>query len=253
MNTNASQISDYAEVFDIRAQMYHTAMQRYPDVRRQEFLIPLSKLNLHPGDRLIDLPAGGGYLQEYLPADIKVHCLEASQAFCNFCHASGYQASLYQHDTLPLPDQYANALLSIAGIHHVADKAALFAEMYRILKNNAVICVADVASGSAVARFLDTVVHRYTSTGDRGLYLSDDTALLIQQAGFQISSHEPVEYCWKFTSIQAMTDYCKLLFGMEKASPEQVLEGIRELLHYDQHSNGEVNLHWSLYCITGHK
>lgn len=49
--------------------MYHEAMRQCPESRKDEFLLPLNKLNLKPGDLLIDLPSGGGYLHRYFPRE----------------------------------------------------------------------------------------------------------------------------------------------------------------------------------------
>lgn len=245
--------TSYRDIFNIRGQMYHDAMAQYPQARAMEFQLPLAELDLQPGDTLIDLPSGGGYLADYISHDINLHCLESSQAFAQLCQAKGHHVSLFSNDQLPLPNQSVDKIVSIAGLHHIEDKVPLFTEMQRILKSQGQICIADVEHNSPVALFLDDIVHRYTETGHRGSYLGEHIVLELEQAGFQQIQHKQIHYTWNFPSVEAMVSYCRLLFGMEKASLEQVHLGIKQYLGYQEDKDGAVGLDWQLCCLMAYK
>ncbi len=245
--------TSYRDIFNIRGQMYHDAMALYPEARAMEFQHPLAELNLQPGDTLIDLPSGGGYIADHLADDIKLHCLESSQAFAQLCQEKGHHVSLFNNNQLPLPGHSADKIISIAGLHHIKDKLPLFREMYRILKPQGQICIADVEQASPVALFLDDIVDRYTDTGHTGSYLGTHSALELEQTGFQQVQQQRLHYTWNFPSVEAMLSYCRLLFGMERASLEQIYQGIEQYLGYQEDQNGRVRLDWELYCLTDYK
>ncbi len=232
--------------------MYHSAMALYPDARRDEFLLPLKKLNLKPGDLLIDLPSGGGYLHRYLPANVQVHCLESSQAFADYCQQQKLKVSLYHQHHLPLSDQYADALISIAGLHHIRDKQPLFQSIFRVLKPSGQLCITDVEQGSAVAGFLDDIVDRYSQTGHRGRFLNTVTAEQLSEVGFQGIQWERLNYPWYFADEASVLNYFQLLFGLEKASLEQVGQGIDQYLNRQITPSG-IQVNWQLLCLTAHR
>lgn len=60
----------YESIFNRRGQAYHRAMQLVPGARRREFSAALELIGLHRGGVLCDVPSGGGYLADHLPADL---------------------------------------------------------------------------------------------------------------------------------------------------------------------------------------
>lgn len=252
MNVSDSKIKGYSEIFDIRAQMYHRAMERFPSVRRHEFMLPLSKLAPFSQGVLVDVPSGGGYLGHYLSEKVTLCCLEPSEEFSVICGMNGYSSMHYTADSFPLKDEFADGLISIAGLHHIKDKVTFFSEAYRVLKNGSRACFTDVKAGSSVALFLDDIVDRYTSTGHYGYYLSDHTLDEIQKGGFTDVEVSTLSYPWVFDDVESMVEFCKLLFGMEKASLDQVHNGIEKYLTYTD-CEGHVFLDWQLEFFTATK
>ncbi len=241
-------LSDYHEIFDERGAQYHQAMEKYPDARNLEFILPLNLCGVQSGHVLVDIPSGGGYLQRYLPEDVKLYCLESSRVFADFCQQRrGCHGLLFSDNRIPLMDQMADRLISIAGLHHVEDKPILFSEMCRILKTGGLACLVDVQENSRVARFLDDVVDRYSVTGHQGLWFDSTTSDQLQTAGFRSIKCERLSYHWEFDSIASMIKYVKLLFGLVYANDEEVLAGIEKYLQYSVGPN-TVQLNWQLLC-----
>ncbi len=119
---------NYQQIFEQRGAAYHRAMERWPEVRREDFLVPLRALDPRPGEAIVDVPAGGGYLQRYLPPS----CRWLGHEPCGNFHETEPTPDT---DLLPLPwsDGSADAAISIAGVHHLDDRRPLFRELRRVV------------------------------------------------------------------------------------------------------------------------
>lgn len=234
---------NYEDIFQERGGAYHQAMRRWPQARRDDFVLPLQWAALQPGERLIDVPAGGGYLRRYLPEG---------------CDWFGHEpCASFQDDTtaldrrllpLPWPDGFAHAAISIAGLHHLPDKLPLFRELARTLLPGGRLVLADVHADSAVARFLDDFVGRHTSTGHQGRYLDAATSAQLATAGFTVLRAEYLHYCWWFDDPAGMGAFCRLLFDMQGIGDAGVTEAIRQQLGTTER-DGRIGMHWSLYGL----
>ena len=61
----------YEEISAARAGSYEHAMEVLPHVRDREYMIMVEPLRDGGGKTLCDMPAGGGYLHNYLPEGIR--------------------------------------------------------------------------------------------------------------------------------------------------------------------------------------
>jgi len=240
-------MQQYDELFELRGSSYDIAMRRYPEARRAEFAQVVEAAKLQPGMVVGDVPAGGGYLQCYLPAGCQYLGHEPCGAFASHQHAS---TSL-----LPLPwhDNALDVVISLAGIHHVEDKFALFRDMHRVTRPNGRLVISDVAEGSAVAHFLDDFVGRHNSTGHEGSYLNVETCRLLQQAGWRICSDEIVQIPWHFEHENELAAFCTLLFDIRRAGPADVIHAVRQLLGIHSVATSGIDLCWSLRTLTARK
>ncbi len=87
-------------------------------------------------------------------------------------------------------------ILSLAGLHHEADKLALFHEMARVLKVKAQVVLADASEGSLTARFLDEWVGRYNPQGHTGEYFTENTIAELEASGLSVNSIFEKKYHW---------------------------------------------------------
>jgi len=243
----------YADIFEKRGQAYHEAMRRYPHARDREFNALVDRINLSAGSLIVDMPSGGGYLRRYLPKeDIQLIAVETTRAFYEQCREDARtERQLSPLNNTALSANSVDVVVSMAGMHHVENRPDVFAEVHRILKSGGQFCVADVEEASVKDGFLNTFVDEHSSMGHTGQFINDMFRADLVEGGFSISSDQLVEYTWDFDTFGDMITYCTLMFGLDRATPEEVEQGIRRYQGYT--ANGNCKMNWGLRficCIT---
>ncbi|MGN6694388.1 MAG: class I SAM-dependent methyltransferase [Aquihabitans sp.] len=239
----------YREVFEARGGKYDDAMRRWPHVRDEEFGFVVDLAQPLAGEILVDIPSGGGYLGGHLPEGVELIGVEVSDGFIErsgddeeIVVASGLEAA-------GLPSASADAIVSIAGMHHEDDHGALFAAWRRILKPGGRLVAADVVTGSAEAEFLDGFVGEWTSTGHAGHYFGDDLARLGTDAGYAEVEVVDRRYHWWAADEAALAAFCTSLFGLEDVTPDLVLEALESGPGLTR-EDGRVGLRWGLRALV---
>lgn len=242
--------SEYARIFDARGRAYHEAMRRWPHARDREFQQAVALADLRAGQRVADFPSGGGYLRPYLEVPVRLVLLETSRAFLDCVEAGdGVERRFVEDGRLPLADASLDRVISVAGLHHVADKPAVFQELRRCLKPCGRLVVADVAAGSSVGRFLNEFVDAFSDEGHDGRFLDDATADELRCAGFDVRLARRIAYPWRFAGREEMVEFCRLLFGLVKASPLQIGEALEAYLGCGRR-NDAWELNWELLFLA---
>ena len=136
-----------------------------------------------------------------------------------------------------------------AGLHHADNLKSIFSEMYRTLMKGGRLCISDVREGSSVDKFLNIFVDKHNSTGHHGTFINRAFSQKLEEVGFEIIVNKPISYSWNFSSVEEMVKYCILLFGIDMASFEEVKEGIKKYLGYDE-ENGLCKMNWELEFVT---
>lgn len=232
---------NYEDIFAERGGAYHDAMRRWPDARREDFLVPLAWAALGAGERVVDVPAGGGYLAQYVPAG----CQWTGHEPCaTFSDGHGAQSS----DLLPLPfaDGVADCVISVAGVHHLDDKRPLFAECRRVVADGGRFVLADVHADSDVAAFLDGYVGAHNTTGHSGRYLGPETLVELTASGFSVERDERVGWHWWFRDRAELGAFCRLLFDIRAQTPEEVAAVVESRLGLVER-DGRLGMNWELY------
>jgi SAM-dependent methyltransferase len=252
LNLNSStDLNDYRDIFDSRGKLYHDAMRTFPNVRAQEFLRVIEQAKIKPHMRVVDLPSGGAYIASYLE-DVQLISLESSTVFAKLAAQQGQDVILHEQNRLPIKDDSVDRVLSIAGLHHVADKVPIFSEMRRIATPSGRLAIADVGDDSFVQRFLDEFVGSYNETGHSGWYFSNSTRMELEESGLDIIEDKQLDYMWCASNLKELSRFCRLLFGMTQASPAMVADGILDRLGVLDTADG-VGMKWQLRCFTCQK
>jgi SAM-dependent methyltransferase len=153
---------------------------------------------------------------------------------------------------LPLRSRSCDRVLSLAALHHVVDLSPFCEEAWRVLAPGGVLCIADAASDSPVAEFLNVFVHRHNSMGHVGRFLDGSVAATLADVGFHVERAAIVPYTWRFASPDAMVAFTQLLFGLDRATPEEVRAGIAHHLGYCV-EDGCCHLRWELLFLRAVK
>lgn len=230
---------EYSKIFDDRGNSYDAAMRRSPDARRLEFENIFSTNKPGPGDVVIDIPAGGGYLQKYLPDDVRYHPLEITAGF------GSRDVSLVQWNaawSVPPGDH----VVSVAALHHFDDHEASIGRLLRAAKPGGRVHVADVARNSAVSRFLDDFVGAHNGLGHNGNYLCTEQSEIPFRDNLERA--ELTGCPWRFTSQNEMIQFTKLLFGLSGVDDDVILDALSSFVGVENGHN-EVWLLWSLLYL----
>jgi SAM-dependent methyltransferase len=247
---------DYLNTFETRGDLYNAASSIAPGARDTERQLIVEDLVVERTNVICDAPAGGGFLADGLrglvDSPAQIVCVEPSPKFAAAIHPA-YTHHIAPLDALPLSTASVDRVGSLAGLHHLAEKGAFVREAFRVLRPGGRFAMADVQAGTPPARFLNGAVDRFTVTGHKGMFLEPgESAAMMRAAGFIEIREELREFPWVFPTEDAMVHYCRSLFGMVKASAEDVRAAIHDTLSVERTSAG-IMLGWSLVYSVGNK
>lgn len=198
-----------------------------------------------PGDIILDLPSGGGYLRPYLPPGTTYLPAETI-----FEYAGQEELLICDWLNLPLSNASIDVIISLAALHHLIDgRSTFYREMRRVLAPGGRFAIADVAEGSPPARWLDDFVAHASSEGHVARFFRCDEVTQLREAGFQPVSCEQVEYPWVFASRQEMVDFCRGLFRLDRVSDAEIAAAIDHYLGVTEGPGGGIEMAWSLLHI----
>lgn len=178
-------------------------MQAQPWARRMEFERAIALADLQSGHVVADIPAGGGYLRGLVPNDVRLVAVKTSAIFLRqnqSAFAGDSQLMCSDLREIPLPANSLDRIISLAGAHHLHDKAAFYHEAWRLLKPGGVFVLADVEENSRVAHFLNNWVHTHNSRGHEGVFLDCNVTRELGVSGFEIEGATLLVYMWEFDS-----------------------------------------------------
>jgi len=231
-------ILTYPEIFAQRGNRYHDAMLRFPQARNAEFERLFDACPVAAGARVLDLPAGGGYLARFLPADAQLVSLELSEGF-----GGGVDVHDPQRTWPHAPFDHA---VCLAALHHIEDQASFIRGMLGTLHPGGVLHVADVAAGSPLTRFLDGFVGRFNITGHEGGYLPRHEAFFARIG--KLRRFGEFACPWRFVDEAAMLDFCGSLFGLVDCPPAELRAALADLVGFEAEGAG-VRLDWRLLYV----
>ena len=135
-----------------------------PDVAVESFAgvaNPLALRTLDPGDRVVDVGSGAGFdsfvaaahvgpAGHVVGVDMTAEMLAKSRATAGLLGLAHVEFREGLAEQLPVPDGWADAVISNGVINLCADKWSVFAEIFRVLRPGGVLQFADIANGRPV-------------------------------------------------------------------------------------------------------
>jgi hypothetical protein len=121
----------------------------------------------------------------------------------------------------------------------------IFKEWRRLLVPGGELAVADAATGTGTAAFLNGFLDRYTPGGHKGVFFAPgefSTSLL--EAGFAEASENLTGVPWEFEGVDQMADFCTRLFDL-KTSVCEVACALNDTVGITSTERG-VALQWEL-------
>jgi arsenite methyltransferase len=149
---------------------------------------------LQSGERVVDVGSGGGFdcfvAADAVGTDGRVVGVDMTQAMLAKSRGTAdaleltnveFREGLLEH--LPVEDGWADVVISNGVINLCADKAAVFAEAYRVLRPGGVLQFADIANGKPLPHAAVCEIDLWTGCIAGGLPV-DDWCAAIEGAGF---------------------------------------------------------------------
>ncbi|WP_424962499.1 class I SAM-dependent methyltransferase [Ekhidna sp.] len=215
----------YEDIFNQRGRSYHLAMERYPNAREEEFHAAVKRLCQTPKSTILDLPAGGGYLQQYLSEDINYLAYDFSGEF-NDNHSNIKKC---KESKVDIDDESIDEVVSLAALHHIVARKDFYSEMYRILKDGGRLIIADAIAGSRIEEFLNGFLDQWNSMGHRGRFIKEEDLKEIREVGFNVKM-ETDKYHWNFDSRASAMDFFRLLFCLDlNPSDQEIMIAFKKL------------------------
>ena len=250
-------MNDYLKTFEARGHFYNDAMATCPEARALELKALLERGNLKQGQTILDAPAGGGYVangvEVLLSKSVELICVEPSFKFSEAI-SSSYRVLNSPIQQVPLESESVDRILSLAGLHHVPNRQAIYSEWYRLLKHGGYLAVGDVGEGTCTGIFLNSFVDQYSPEGHKGVFIApDEFNQALNQVGFHVRSQDLVDVPWIFPDLEAMGRFCSTLFGTQRAGLNETIEALQDTVGVKNISSGGVALQWQLCYASAYK
>ncbi|MEP5611582.1 MAG: methyltransferase domain-containing protein [Cyclobacteriaceae bacterium] len=238
----------YEEIFIKRGRSYHSAMAKSPDARVEEFNLMVEFISPQKDGRILDLPAGGGYLKRYLPPNLSYLAYDFSGEFDD--NHTGVRKC--KEATIDLSSESVDVVASLAALHHIVDRDSFYGEMHRTLKSNGQFILGDVVEGSKPDYFLNVFVNRWNSMGHTGRFMDAEVdSHELEGAGFSVEFRRKSFY-WNFQNKTEAMDFFRNLFYLDKnPSKKELFEALSQLGCVQE--NNRFRVKWSLGFLLAKK
>lgn len=237
----------YSEIFEQRGQTHDEAFRRFPQACQTECEGILRLAAPQPGETLLDAPSAGGFLTTHLHlSGVRVVAVDPSPVLHRLCRELVRESHLAPLNRLPLDSASVDVVVCLAGLHHEPRLNEVFAEFHRVLHPLGRLVIAEVDEGSAVAHFLNGFVNQHNSLGHVGRFFDDVYRHELRAAGFELAHDAVASYHWPFAGRAEMAECLQLMFGIDRATPAQIIEAVATGPGLDALGGQRMGMRWSL-------
>ncbi len=122
----------------------HSSYDQYAQIQRKIAKKLISKVDISPNDKILDLGSGTGYIADIMPNIESIYQADISFKMCQYA-----QNKSKNHNTiincdiglLPILDSYFDIITASLVMHWQPDLKQTLAEAYRVLKPGGIICI----------------------------------------------------------------------------------------------------------------
>lgn len=237
----------------IRARLYREAMKEFSDSRLEDIEVMKQYLAPKHGERILEIGAGSGFFSKYISdmlsdkgrlivSDPSLDQLEEVRSLGKK-NIDVIQFVQFGSEAVNLEKDKVDAIWSFGAMHHMIQKSKSFENMNRILKKGGRVVIADVFSGSALARHFDDKVAKFCITGHEVAFWSKEyTDSLCFNVNFEKPKFYDINIKWKFKTKKDIGIFLYKLHAMTKTTYEECLKGAEEILGIEK--EGDV------YCLN---
>jgi ubiquinone/menaquinone biosynthesis C-methylase UbiE len=161
----------------------------------------LSRLEVHSGDRVLDLGCGTGALIQHLLAlapEAKLFGLDPSEEMLNIAQQKlpdSIQLKIGSAESIPFPNDCFDVLVSTSSFHYFRNPDRAIQEMQRVLKSGGRLILTDWCYDYWTCRGLDLWL-RLRDRAYCKTYGTSDLERMLQAGGFEIAVIERYKIDW---------------------------------------------------------
>jgi SAM-dependent methyltransferase len=172
--------------FDLVARFYDRIF-RYPGPARL-----LNGLQLHPGDRLLDVGGGTGRVSETFGSHVQVVVCDPAPRMLNEARGKGLAACAGVAEHLPFADRSFKRMVAVDAFHHFDNQRVAAAELLRVLHPGGRLVVEEPDIRRAVVK-LAALLERLLLLRSRFLSLSDLMCMFTTDGAAILSTEERLD------------------------------------------------------------
>lgn len=243
-----------------RSSLYKEALKEYPESRLDDIKVMKKFLNPKKGEIILEVGAGSGFFSNVISGLIGdkgiLFVSDPSHEQLEEVKELGKKnIKIIQQgaDNLLLSEDSMDAIWSFGAMHHVFEKEKSFRNFKRVLKKGGRIVIADVFSGSKLAKHFDEQVSKYCITGHEVAFWSREYAESICfLTGLEKPKFYTINQKWRFKSKKDLGIFLYKIHAMTKTTPEECLNGAERILGVKKKDN-LYELNWPMQVITSRK
>lgn len=247
----------------VRSTLYTEALMEYPDARIEDIEIMKKYLAPKKRERILEIGAGSGFFSKHISellgdegklivSDPSLEQLEEIKKLGKN-NIDVIQFVQFGSEKINLEKDKIDAVWSCGAMHHMFKKNKSFENLSRITKRGARVVIADVFSGSNLAKHFDDKVAKFCIVGHEVVFWSKEYVdSICYLNGFSKPKFYDLNIQWKFKKKEDIGFFLYKLHGMTKTTPANCLKGAEEILGIKKR-NKFYCLNWPLTLFITHK
>lgn len=247
----------------VRSSLYKESLREFPDARLEDIAVMKKFLATKAGERILEIGAGSGFFSgvisdllgnkgRLIVSDPSLEQLEEIKKLGKK-NIDVIQFIQFGSEKVNLEKQKFDAVWSFGAMHHTFKKSKTFENLSMLVKKGGRVVIADVFSGSNLARHFDDKVAKYCVTGHEVAFWSKEYAETICITnGMTRPKFYDLDIKWRFKNKRDIGMFLYKLHGMTKTTPENCLKGAEEILGISKR-DGLYCLNWPMTLFVTYK